>query len=128
MLKEKQILKTSGIIWQAIENIHDEEKHQASDADACDICLNSYPIRIAVWAEAETRKNNKPKDGVGLSQHNLFRISGALGNKMMECHEAAYEMRKQKYNGIAAGYTADLFAYAEAKKKIDAALKATEKK
>ena len=56
MLSEKQILKTSGIIWKAIENIHDEEKHQACDADACDICLNSYPIRVAVWAEAQSRK------------------------------------------------------------------------
>ena len=67
MLSEKQILKTSAIIWKAIENIHEEEKHQATDADACDICLNSYPIRVAVWAEAETRKNNKPKDGNGLN-------------------------------------------------------------
>ena len=55
MLSEKQILKTSAIIWKPIENIHDEEKHQATDADACDICLNSYPIRVAVWAEEKTK-------------------------------------------------------------------------
>jgi hypothetical protein len=54
-LSEKQILKTSAQIWSSIEKIHDEEKHQASDADACDICLNSYPTRIAVWAEAQVR-------------------------------------------------------------------------
>jgi hypothetical protein len=57
-LTKKQILKASAIIWKSIENIHDEEKHQATDADACDICLNSYPIRVAVWAEEQARASS----------------------------------------------------------------------
>ena len=80
MLSEKQILKTSGIIWKAIENIHDEEKHQATDADACDICLNSYPIRIAVWAEAQSKSNllaDWSKDGfiINFLQHCLTEVA-----------------------------------------------------
>jgi hypothetical protein len=61
-LTKKVILKASALIWSSIEKIHEEEKHQVSDADACDICLNSYPIRVAVWAEKQARASEREKN------------------------------------------------------------------